>query len=219
MPKVYSLNSAPLKDQIVEILRDRIMNGEISPEQKLTEKGVMDMLDIGRMPARDALMKLEEQGLVVSKPDARYVVKLEQQDIRHLFDIRRSLELLAVKDAVRNCTESDGTRLREILREMEEAVSEGDTEAYIKTDLAIHETIWEISQNPYLIKMLRSMTGPIFMFISSHTVIQHNWNEVLGLHSTLVQAICDQELDDAVEAINAHMSNSLAWSLKAFDKE
>ncbi|QPC84172.1 GntR family transcriptional regulator [Phototrophicus methaneseepsis] len=213
------LRNAPLKDQALEILRDLIMRGQITPEQKLTEQGVMDMLNIGRMPARDALMKLEEQGLVVTKPDARYVVKLGAQDIRQLFDIRKALELLAIEGAAQHCTEADCARLHGILREMDIAVSEGDVTTYIQTDLNIHQTIWDISRNPHLIKMLRSMTGPIYMFISSHTTIQHNWDEVMDLHSTLVQAVCDHDHDSAIEAINVHMSNSLEWSLKIFDKE
>lgn len=211
--------SIPLKDQVLEILRDMIIKGEISSEQKLTEQGVMDMLNIGRMPARDALMKLEEQGLVVTKPDARYVVKLKPQDINHLFDIRRALESLAVEGAARNCTDEECAKLHSILADMAAAVSASDTAAYIQTDLSIHQTIWEMSKNPHLIKMLRSMTGLIYMFISSQTTIVHDWDEAMNMHSRLVQAICSHDHDAAIATINENMSASLDLSLKVFDQE
>src|SRR5436853_7853450 len=77
-----------LKEQAWEILRDLIVRGVIAPGQKLTERDVAKLLGVGRMPARDALMKLEEQGLVVTKRDARYVIELSQKDIEDWFEIR-----------------------------------------------------------------------------------------------------------------------------------
>ena len=85
-----------LKDQAADILRDQIISGEISPGSKLVEREVAELLGISRAPARDALMQLEKEGLVVSQLDARYVIELTERDIRELHAIRLVLERLAV---------------------------------------------------------------------------------------------------------------------------
>src|SRR5204863_2745680 len=87
----YRIARESLKDQAWVILRDLIVTGVIAPGQKLTERDVAKLLGVGRMPARDALMKLEEQGLVVTKPDARYVIELSRKDIEDWFEIRQAL--------------------------------------------------------------------------------------------------------------------------------
>src|SRR5215831_3504469 len=99
-PDTYRIARESLKEQAWIILRDLIVTGAISPGQKLTERDVAKLLGVGRMPARDALMKLEEQGLVVTRPDARYVIELGQKDIQDWFEIRQALEVLAVQNAV-----------------------------------------------------------------------------------------------------------------------
>ncbi|MBI1259327.1 MAG: FCD domain-containing protein [Chloroflexi bacterium] len=212
-PKVETRN---LKDQAWEILRDMIIKGQLQPDQKLTEREVMQLLGIGRMPARDALMRLEEQGLVVNKPDARYVVKLGPQDIQNLFDVRKSLEILAVTAAARQATPEDCQQLRNSLDVMREAIAHQDTEAFVHSDLNIHEAIWQMSRNRYLIKMLNSMIDPISTFIASHTGLQHDRDDVLQLHIQLIDAISTGDVDAAILAMQSHMDDSLAWSLRVF---
>jgi DNA-binding GntR family transcriptional regulator len=216
-PDSYRIARENLKDQAWEILRDLIVKGLIAPGQKLTERDVARLLGVGRMPARDALMKLEEQGLVVTKPDARYVIELSRTDIEDWFEIRQALEILSVQNAVLRRAEEDCAQLRDALRAMQSAVARRDAEMYVQSDLEIHERIWKMSRNRHLIGMLHTMIGPIFVLISSQTNIQHDWDAVFQLHSTLVGKICSGDVSEAVEAMRQHNADSLAWSLTAFE--
>jgi DNA-binding GntR family transcriptional regulator len=212
----YRIAHESLKDQAWIILRDLIVTGVITPGQKLTERDVAKLLGVGRMPARDALMKLEEQGLVVTKPDARYVITLNQKDIEDWFEIRQALEVLSVQNAVLRRSEDDCRQLRHALRSMQSAVAQRDAKTYIQSDLEIHERIWSMSRNRHLITMLHTMIGPIFVLIASQTNIQHDWDAVFQLHSTLVEKICLADAPAAIDAMQQHNSDSLAWSLTAF---
>jgi len=215
-PDSYRIARESLKEQAWEILRDLIVKGSIAPGQKLTERDVAKLLGVGRMPARDALMKLEEQGLVVTKPDARYVIELSQKDIEDWFEIRQALEILSVQNAVLRRTEEDYNQLLDALQSMRSAVTQRDVDAYVQSDLEIHELIWKMSHNRHLIGMLHTMIGPIFVLIASQTHIQHDWDAVFQLHSTLVGKICSGDVPAAVEAMQQHNADSLAWSLTAF---
>src|SRR5262249_37693878 len=167
-------------------------------------------------PARDALMKLEEQGLVVTKPDARYVIELTQKDIEDWFEIRQALEVLAVQDAVARRGADDCSRLQHALQAMQSAVVQRDARTYIQSDLEIHELVWGMSGNQHLISMLHTMIGPIFVLISSQTHIQHDWDAVYQLHATLADKICFGDVTAAIRAMQQHNADSLAWSLTAF---
>jgi DNA-binding GntR family transcriptional regulator len=212
------LDRDTLGKQAWEHLRDLIVRGKLQPGQKLTERDVSQQLGVSRMPARDALMKLEEQGLVVTKGNARYVIELKAVDIQNLFEIRCQLELLAVDAAIRNATKQETTRLTDLLAQMKLSVKRHDETLFKKSDLDIHEAIWGMSKNPYISKMLQSISGPVFMFIDRHVAIQENWEEVLDLHSKLITAICSDNSSAARKAMRQHMDNSLALSLRAFDQ-
>jgi GntR family transcriptional regulator, gluconate operon transcriptional repressor len=213
---MYKIAHETLKQQAWEILRDLIVRRVIVPGQKLTERDVAKLLGIGRMPARDALMKLEEQGLVVTKPGARYVIELNERDIENWFEIRQALEGLSVKDAVLRQSMGDRNRLRQALEAMSTAIEQRNQGMYVQKDLEIHELIWNMSGNRQLIDMLRAMIGPIFVLIASQTNIQHDWDAVFNLHARLVEAICSGDSSAAIEAMQQHNADSLAWSLAAF---
>lgn len=208
------LDRNSLKDQTADILRDLIVNGRIAPGSKITERDVADLLGISRMPARDALMELEAQGLIASKPGGRYVIQLTEQDVRNLYKVRRVLERLAVQEAIQNTTPEKHTALCNKLREMQNAVENNDVVSYTRSDLEIHELIWQQADNPHLLRMLHSIIGPIFMFITNQTGFAENWQETLELHADLVQAICSGEVDSALKIMDAHMETSLNLSLQ-----
>src|SRR5207249_8524626 len=67
-----------LKDRAMDLLRDHIVSGRIPAGAKVVERDVAQLLGISRAPVRDALIQLETEGLVVSKPSGRYVIELSE---------------------------------------------------------------------------------------------------------------------------------------------
>ena len=205
-----------LKDQAANYLRDLIVTGRIAQGSKITERDVADLLHISRMPARDALMELERLGLVVTRPGGRYVIKLDEKDIRRLSQLRMALEKLAVELASQNATPAGIAACEAKLDEMRRAIAEGNTAQYSSSDLEMHEIIWQQSDNPYLVEMLNAMIGPIFMFIASQATISEDWEESLRLHEQLVTRISAKDGRAAVQSIEAHLQHSLELSLRTF---
>ena len=81
-PGTLKLDRTSLKNQSTELLRNAIVSGRIPPGTKLVERELADLLGMSRMPARDALMDLEREGLVVSKSNGRYVIELSKEDVQ-----------------------------------------------------------------------------------------------------------------------------------------
>lgn len=213
------LDRNSLKDQSTELLRNYIISGRIPPGTKLAERELADLLGVSRMPARDALMDLEREGLVVSRPNGRYVIELHSQDIEQLFEIRLVLERLAVSAAAANHSEQNCAALRANLVTMAEAIARNDRDGYVHADLEAHQLIWHQANNPYLLKMLNSIVGPIFMFISSQPDFQTNWQETYQMHLELADAICAGDAPQAVRSIESQMDNSVTLSHRVFSEQ
>lgn len=207
-----------LKTQSTDLLRSQIISGRIPQGTRLVEQELADLLGISRMPARDALVNLEHEGLVVSKPHGRYVIQLDKNDIEQLFQVRVVLERLAVGQAAQQRSPEADAALLANLQQMREAVARNDQDAYAQSDLEAHQIIWQQANNPYLLKMLNSIIGPIFMFIASHTEFQMNWHETLQLHEELAHALIAGNGTLAMQSIEVQLQQSMQLSLRVFER-
>jgi DNA-binding GntR family transcriptional regulator len=206
-----------LKNQSTELLRRHIISGRIPPGTKLAERELAELLGISRMPARDALMDLEREGLVVCKSNGRYVIDVGREEIEQLFAVRLVLERLAVSQAAAHVTSEDCAQLQANLERMAAAIANNDLIAYLESDLEAHQLIWKQAANPYLLKSLNSIVGPIFMFMASQIEVKDNWLQTYQLHTELVQFICAGDAERAVQSIEAHIQTSVELSHRVLD--
>jgi len=208
------LRRSLLKDQAIDLLRRLIIGGRVPPGSKLVEQEIARELGISRAPVRDALLELEKEGLVVSRPNGRYVIELTEQDIRELYRVRLAAEKLAVELAAQNCCAENRAALNDKLEEMRRAVAQQDRDAYVKSDVETHWLIWHQAQNPHLLRMLNSIIGPVFMFVANNAEY-FDWHETLALHEDLVRCITNGDAHAATESIERHLDNALQRSLLA----
>jgi len=205
-----------LKDQVNDLLRDTIISGRFPPGTKLIEREVADNLGVSRAPVRDALLQLEKEGLVVSKPNGRYVIELTEQDIREMYQVRNALEKLAVELATQNIRREQAVKLQQIMEDMKDAQIREDWLAFSKSDLETHLLIWNLSGNGHLENYLNSMSGPIFMFVASNAEYL-DWNEPLELHQELVDNITGGNIQQAVQSIQRHLDSALERTLRVLE--
>jgi GntR family transcriptional repressor for pyruvate dehydrogenase complex len=130
--------------------------------------------------------------------------------------LRLALEKLAVEFAVHNTTDANHALLLAKVEEMRQAIADGDASSYASSDFAMHQLIWQQSGNPYLIEVLSSMIGPIFLFISSQAGIVEDWQASLQLHEHLVETIATKDVAAAVKSMEDHVLHSLDLALQAF---
>ena len=116
-----SLRLAPaqkrvLADEVADVLRAAILDGRLEPEQQILESHVADMMQVSRGPVREALSRLEQEGLVYKvRNRGTFVARLSREDVEEVCSLRQALELLAVQYFLRNATLDDVARLEEII--------------------------------------------------------------------------------------------------------
>ena len=213
--KLFVQERTLLMDRITEFLWECIVNGRIRPGTRLVERQLAEQLGISRVPVREALIQLEKDGLIMSKPDGRYVIELSEQDIGKLYEVRRVLETLAVELATQNTSPERADALRNKLQDMQRAVARQDRSGYVRNDIEIHRLIWSQANNPYLFDLLRTLTGPIFMFVADNANVI-GWDEAFELHEDLIGSINAGDVRVALENVKRHMENALYRSYRVF---
>jgi DNA-binding GntR family transcriptional regulator len=213
--KQFILERNLLVDRITGLLWDHIVHGRIRPGTRLVERQLADELGISRVPVREALIQLEKEGLIVSRPNGRYVIELSEGKINKLYAVRRVLERLAVELATQNTSPEYANALENKMQEMREAVARQDLSAFTRNDFEIHSSIWRQANNPYLLDVLRTLTGPIYMFIADNAA-QFGWEETLELHENLINCINSGNTQAAIDAIGLHMDDGLRRSRQVF---
>ncbi|MDR3470414.1 MAG: GntR family transcriptional regulator [Devosia sp.] len=203
---VLRLERSLLKDNAAELLRDYIVSGRVGSGAKLVERQVSAALGVSRMPIRDAMIKLEQQGLVVSRPSGRFVIAISEREARQLNQVRSSLEYLAVQLAVDSMAARETAMLELALHKMRKACATRDRVMFVRADLEIHDAIWQASSNPYLQKTLTTILGPLQVAVSN-SAETFDWAETLTIHEDLVRRIVARDRDGAMAAMRTHMES------------
>jgi DNA-binding GntR family transcriptional regulator len=205
---IQPLPDQSLADAVADRLREAIRNGEYTPGQRLVERTLSDRLGVSHIPVREALTKLEDEGLVVRLPrrGAR-VAKLSPTSVAEVSSMRVLLEAFVVRRACERWTpraERDLTRLAD---RMVAAAQKGDVATVLDLDHRFHERLWEQADHSILLEVASGLRGRINSFLraaiqtlSPDELIAHAMN-----HHLLTQTIATGDAEAAVEAMRIHI--------------
>ena len=140
-----------LGQQIADVLRQRIVRGELQPGDRLTEEGLAEEFEVSRGPVRDAITQLSFEKLVeVHKPRGIFIVGLTDDDVEQLYSLRAALEQLALQRAMRVTDDSRWRASREAVTRMLQAADRGDHAEFLAADLDFHAQIYVLADHPRL---------------------------------------------------------------------
>jgi DNA-binding GntR family transcriptional regulator len=140
-----------LAEQAYEAIRDRLILLETGPGEPINEDALSRWLGVGRTPVREALKRLEAERLVVAYPRrGTFATDVNIADLRHISEVRHSLEPLAAAAAAERATETDRTALRTLLDELTSAEAPQPTDELMRLDLRAHRAVYDCTHNPFL---------------------------------------------------------------------
>jgi len=156
------LTPSTLKSHIFNDLRNAITSGHFKPGERLNESKLAREFGISRIPVREALMQLQEHGLVMNhERRGMFVTLLSDEDVQRINSLRVVLEAEALKLCRLKITKKDAARLTDVVARMD-VWSERNEMDSAALDLEFHRTLWEAAGNPYLIKTLDSLLVSLF---------------------------------------------------------
>ena len=191
-----------LTQQAFKYIRDEIVRGKLDGKQHLTENYFAERFGISKSPVREALNRLESEGLITIVPRrGAFVVDLSIQDIEEIFDLREALETLVVKNAALD--EKVLARMRAAVEAAKHYRAQNDKANYIRVDAAFHMTLVEACTNSRLKKILENMLNQMLIVrcrtfeLTSHTSVNQ--------HLLILKALEKGKRDGAASLMAEHI--------------
>ena len=148
----------PLRDVVFNTLRKAILKGELKPGERLMEIALAERLGVSRTPVREAMRKLELEGLVVMIPRrGAQVANITEKDLNDVLEVRIALENLSIENACARMTEEQLAELWKAAKDFEATMAEGNLVKLAEADVAFHEVIYKSSDNRRLNQVLNNL--------------------------------------------------------------
>lgn len=198
----------PLSDTICEALRQDILSGKLKPGQRLMEIQYAEQLGVSRTPLREAMRKLELEGLVTIVPRrGAHVTVISRKDVEEVLEVRTVLDGLAAALALQHVTQMDMEAMEELLYQFEKSVAVHDLEAQIKTDEAFHEYIYMKSENERLVSMNHSIKDHIYRCRVLYLKDLSDTAQVVQEHRALLRAFQEKDVRKVRVLSEEHVKN------------
>lgn len=213
--KVNMNEYLPLRDVVFNTLRDAILKGELEPGERLMEIQLAERLGVSRTPIREAIRKLELEGLVLMIPrKGAEVAKISEKSLRDVLEVRRSLEELAIELACERMTESDMKELEEAQQQFKAAVENGEAMVIAETDEHFHDVIYQGTDNDKLVQMLNNLREQMYRYRLEYIKDEDKRQILLVEHSHILEAVKSRNIAEAARAIREHIDNQEITILK-----
>lgn len=198
----------PLRDVVFNTLRQAILKGELKPGERLMEMALAERLGVSRTPIREAMRKLELEGLVVMVPRrGAQVANITEKDLNDVLEVRIALENMAIEKACRRMTEEQMKKLWMAAREFEQNMEDGNLVKLAEADVKFHEIIYEASGNARLIQVLNNLREQIYRYRVEYLKEEETRQVLVREHQELYQAIRERDEEKARRISFAHIEN------------
>ena len=200
----------PLRDVVFNTLRQAILRGELQPGERLLEIHLADKLGVSRTPIREAIRKLELEGLVLMIPRKGAVVaEITEKSLRDVLEVRRALEELAMKLACEKILDEEIKELKVAAKEFEDALKTGDVTVYAEADVKFHDIIYRTTDNQRLIQLLYNLREQMYRYRVEYLKRDDSHDTLLAEHQYIIETLEKRNADEAIKAICAHIDNQV----------
>lgn len=205
---------------VYQQLREAIVTGELPAESALTELNLAAQYNVSRTPVREALRRLEQDGLVERGPRGMQVRGRSPEEILEIYEVRITLEGAAARAAAERRTELDLMRLEQVHATMIET-SRDDPKALAATNRKFHETLWAMSHNGTLVDLLGRLHSHLSRYRETTLAYRDRWDAVLEEHTRLIEAIRAGDKEEAGRIAEEHMvaARTVRLRMYATDEE
>lgn len=197
------------KNSVYEYLYNAIRTGEIKPGQTLTERGLAEKIGVSRTPVREAIRKLEEQGIVTHEPHKGVkVITLSVDKVAQLYDVRELLEGLAARKLAERHTPEGLGELIALMDEAEQEAVANHVHELARINSEFHLTLARLSGNVYLEAIMNMLQTQIGLMMSASLSTSGRPLQNISEHKMLIDAIRSGDGEFAESIAKHHVRNA-----------
>ncbi len=210
----------PLRDVVFKTLRQEILTGKLKPGERLMEIQLANKLGVSRTPIREAIRKLELDGLVIMIPRrGAEVAQITLKDLKDVMEVRCALDVLAIELACERMERDERSKLYQACENFREAVKTKDTRKLAEADVAFHDAIVLSTGNTRLIQLVSNLSEQMYRYrfeylkdATSHEMLQQE-------HMEMYQSILKKDKAAAASVVRKHINNQEEAIIKQLQLE
>ncbi|TFB08827.1 GntR family transcriptional regulator [Candidatus Atribacteria bacterium MT.SAG.1] len=212
-------NFPNLEDQVYKIIKDKIIWHEIKMRERIIDKKLAEELGVSRSMVRQVLTALVKEELLVMIPrNGFYVREITKKEIEEIYEIRKVLEVYAIKRAIPRIPDRDIAELEKVFKEPKKRLEKNDTESFIEIDIKLHNLIINNCNNSHIKKIIDKFRNLVnfYRFADQHKISRAK--ELYFEHLEIFKSIKRRNIELAAESMSNHIENSKKNILKNYEK-
>ena len=209
----------PLRQEIYDTLRDAILNGDLKSGVRLIETRIAEQLGVSRTPVREAIHKLESEGLLMTHPQKGLIVnEISLDDIEEIQGIRMILERYVARLAAKKIKDDELKKLEDLLNRSEEALKKKNIDKVLELNTKFHDLINSISGSKRLQDLIRQHSEYIQSFRRAALHTKGHAEQALKEHRLILEALKMKNPDTVEVLVSQHVIENkkvvLKWAQK-----
>ena len=198
----------PLRDVVFNTLRQAILTGEMKPGERLMEIHLANKLGVSRTPIREAIRKLELEGLVVMIPrGGAEVAQITWKNLKDVLEVRRALDVLAVELACDRMRQEELTELGKACTEFKEATRTQDWRKIAAADVRLHDIIVRSTRNDRLIQLVNNLAEQMYRYRFEYIKDATQYERLIQEHNDIYESIMRKDKGTAARVVTRHVDN------------
>jgi DNA-binding GntR family transcriptional regulator len=208
LTKVNLNDYKPLRDVIFDTLREAIIVGELKPGERLMEVQLAQKMGVSRTPVREAIRKLELEGLVEMLPrKGAHIADLSVKDIMDVLEVRATLDGLATSLSAARISDEEIKELKHVQDQFVNYVEKENLQGSIKKDVEFHDIIYRSSRNDKLIQISNNLREQVQRFRVIYIKDASSTRELIREHNEIIEAITSRDSEAARRTAQTHIKN------------
>lgn len=198
----------PLRDVVFNTLRKAILTGQLKPGERLMEVHLANRLGVSRTPIREAIRKLELEGLVIMIPRrGAEVAQITEKSLKDVLEVRRALDALSVELACKRITREEMEELEKACRTFEDATKGKDAAVIAKADVRLHDIIVQATGNQRLQQLVNNLSEQMYRYRFVYIKDESQHEKLIAEHKEIYESILEGNVQRASEAAKLHIDN------------
>ncbi len=195
------------QQQAYSALKEQILNLGFKPGEYITDTQIASQLKISRTPVREAFLRLEKEGLLIYEARRGWkVYSLSLDDINNIFDIKEVIEGMVARKAAACQDERLRAELRKVLVEMEAAAEAGNADAWLETDIRLHDIIFQMAGNERARRIISNLNDQWHRIRIGFVALQGRTRRSAGEHRSFIECILAGDGEAAERHMRAHLN-------------
>lgn len=200
----------PLRDVVFNTLRQAILRGELKPGERLMEIQLANKLGVSRTPIREAIRKLELEGLVLMIPrKGAEVADITEKSLKDVLEVRRALEELSVKLTCDRITKEEIKELEQAAENFRKTLKSKDITEIAEADVRFHDVIYTATKNQKLIQLLNNLHEQMYRYRIEYLKDEEVYPKLLKEHKEIIERISKGEKEAAARMVCEHIDNQV----------